>query len=173
MSDTVFERHSGEQMIAMLEGVADLYAEIHSGSPEYAYPIYSRPSFLTRTSSQARRPGFELVTVTEDGALAGFSFGYPFPPGKWWDNCTPAPDDIRDSSKFAVIELDIHSAYRGRGLSKKLLRDLLGSRAEKHATLAATPGSLAHSMYIRWGWYKVGEFPNPPAMDAMLLPLSA
>jgi GNAT superfamily N-acetyltransferase len=160
-------------MIAMLDNVADLYAEIHSGSPEYDYPMYSRPGFLTRTSNQARQPGFELVSMTEDGVLAGFSFGYSFPPGKWWDNCTQMPDNIRDTSKFAVIELDVHSPYRGRGLSRKLLNELLGNRTENYATLAAIPGSQAHSMYLRWGWYKVGEFPNPPVMDALVLPLTA
>ncbi|SRR5260370_12295382 len=149
MSDTTFDRHSGEQMLAMLESVADLYAEIHSGSPEYSFPMYSRLSFLARTASQARHAGFELVTATADGALVGFSFGYPFPPGKWWGNCSPMGDDIGDSSKFAVIELDVQSAYRGRGLSKNLLKELLDSRTERYATLAAIPGSQAHSMYKR------------------------
>jgi GNAT superfamily N-acetyltransferase len=170
---TILQRHSGEQTLAMLETVADLYTEIHSGSPEYDYKMYSRPTFIDRTSSQARQAGFELVTATAGNVFAGFSFGYPFPLGKWWANCTPMPHDICDSSKFAVIELDVHSAYRGKGLSKKLLNELLNNRTEEYATLTAIPGSLAHSMYIRWGWYKVGELPNPPAMDAMLLPLRA
>jgi GNAT superfamily N-acetyltransferase len=173
VNDFILKRHSGEQTMAILDDVADLYAEIHSGSPEYYFPMYSRPTFLTRTSGQTRQAGFELVTATAEGVLVGFSFGYSMLPGKWWDNCTPVPDDIRDTSNFAVIELDVHSAYRGQGLSKKLLKELLDSRTEKYATLAAIPGSLAHSMYIRWGWYKVGEFPNPPVMDAMLLPLTA
>lgn len=172
MTDTniILQRHPGEEMLAMMEAVADLYEDIHSGSPEYDYEMYSRPTFITRTSGQARQPGFELVTATAGGVLAGFSFGYPFTPGKWWANCTPMPEDISGSSKFAVIELDVHRPYRGKGLSKRLLNELLAGRTEEYATLTAIPGSLAHSMYMRWGWYKVGELPNPPAMDAMLLP---
>lgn len=170
---TTFERHDGEQMTAMLESIAELYVQIHSGSPEYDYPMYSRRGFLARTRSQARRPGFEIVTASTDGALVGFSFGYPFPDAEWWANCTPVPDEIRKSSKFAVIELDVLHAHRGKGLGKRLLKELLDGRGEEYATLAAIPGSLAHSMYMRWGWYEVGEFPDPPVMDAMLLHLPA
>jgi GNAT superfamily N-acetyltransferase len=129
------------------------------------------PQLHRRTGSQARKPGFELVTATSDGALAGFSFGYPIPAAQWWSDCTPPPREVLDSAKFAVIELDVRQSWRGEGVGKELLGTLLDGRAEKFATLAATPGSPAHAMYLRWGWSKAGEFCTPPVMDAMIIGL--
>jgi GNAT superfamily N-acetyltransferase len=152
----------------MLEEIADLYVEIRS---EYAeqQEIFSRPSFIARTDGQARKEGFELVTVTSRGGLVGFSFGLPILPGSWWADCTPPSPEIIDASKFAVIELDVRKEYREQGIGKKLLGELLGARGEEFATLASIPESPAHAMYIRWGWRKIGVFDD--SMDALLIPL--
>lgn len=171
MTEVTLERHSGAQMLAMLEGIADLYDEIRSEDPSESDPLFSRASFVARTGSQAREPGFELITAIAAGTTAGFSFGYPFPPGGWWADCPPPPQEVLSSSKFAVIELDVRKSHRGQGLAKRLLENLLAGRPEKYATLAATPGSQAHAMYLRWGWYKAGVFETPPVMDALLVRL--
>jgi hypothetical protein len=171
MTEIIFERHSGEQMPAMLEDITDLYMEIHSENPDEHDELFSRPSFTARTNSQARKAGFEVITATSGDILVGFSFGYPFPPGQWWADCTPPTYEVLDSSKFAVIELDVRRTYRRKGTGKKLLEELLSGRSEKFATLAATSGSMAYAMYIRWGWRKVGLFETPPVMDALLVPL--
>jgi hypothetical protein len=47
---------------------------------------------------------------------------------------------------------------------------LLSGRDEDFATLASTPGSVANTMYKRWGWYAVGEFTD--AMEALIVPLN-
>ncbi len=172
MTAVVFERYSGEQTLAMLDDIADLYAEIRSGNPDEQDEMFSRPSFIARTTSQAHAPGFELVLASSGDAPAGFSFGYPLPPGQWWAECTPPAQDVLDSPKFAVIELDVRQAWQGQGIGKKLLQELLADRAETFATLAATPGSPAHAMYSRWGWRKAGVFITPPPMDALLTHLN-
>lgn len=171
MTEVFLERLSGAQMLARLGAFADLYDEIHSEDPSETDPMFSRPSFVDRTKTQAQAPGFELVTARAGEVLAGFSFGYPFPAGKWWADCPPPPRGILKARKFAVIELDVRQTYRGRGLSKILLTELLAGRAEEYATLAATPGSQAHAMYLRWGWHTAGQFETPPVMEAMVLPL--
>jgi GNAT superfamily N-acetyltransferase len=171
MNGLDYSRHDGEAAITMMDDIADLYIDAHSGNPGEEDELFSRPSFISRTGSQARKPGFELVTATSDGALTGFSFGYPIPAGQWWSECTPPPRDVLDSAKFAVIELDVRQGLRGQGVGKRLLGTLLDGRAEKFATLAATPGSPAHAMYLRWGWSTAGEFCTPPVMDAMIIAL--
>jgi ribosomal protein S18 acetylase RimI-like enzyme len=169
MSDLVYSRHSGEQTLAMLEDIADLYDEIHSQMPEEQGGIFSRPSFIARTKSQTRIAGFELVTAMSGDILVGFGFGHPFLPGRWWGDCTPIPRDVLNSSKFAVIELDVRQSYRRQGIAKELLDMLLIDRGEDFATLASTPATVANAMYKRWGWYEVGKFTD--SMEALLVPL--
>lgn len=171
-ADVLFEHHSGGQTLAMLEKIADFYEEVHSEDvDDESHDLFSRPTFINRTTGQARTDGFELVTAALNGFLVGFSFGYPFAPGRWWGECTPPPEEVLNSSKFAVIELNVRKAYRGQGIGKKLLDELLAARPEKFATLAAVTESTANAMYLRWGWYKVGFFVTPPPMDALVIPL--
>lgn len=173
MANVAFERYSGEQVLAMLEGIADLYSGIRTERQD-ADPIFSRESFITRTSAQAVKTGFELVAARNATEWAGFSFGYTMLPGEWWEDATPQPPDVLAASKLAVIELDVVKSYRGQGLSKALLQELLANRNESYATLATLPGTQAHAMYLRWGWRNVGIIGGEgPVMDAMLLPLRA
>jgi GNAT superfamily N-acetyltransferase len=155
----------------MLDQILDLYLEINSENPDEDYEIFSRSSFIERTTVQAKREGFQLITATSGDVLAGFSFGYPMADGRWWSNCPPPPEEILLNSKFAVIELDVRKTYRGHGIGKKLLDTLLSGRPEKYATLAALPTSPAYAMYERWGWYSVGVFDDEPIMNAMVIPL--
>jgi GNAT superfamily N-acetyltransferase len=169
MSDITYKRHSGEQMLAMLYEVANFYGEIHTDMPEEQGGIFSRQSFLTRTASQAQAPGFELITATLRESLVGLTFGYPMAAGRWWGDCTSAPEEILAASKFAVIELDVRKSYRRQGIAKTLLDMLLSDRDEDFATLASTPGAIANAMYKRWGWYKVGVFTD--SMEALVFPI--
>ncbi len=173
MSEVTFERHSGEQTLMILDDIIDLYDDINSELGYESVEIFSRKSFIARTKRQMEKDGFELITVRSDDVLVGFSFGLTFPPGIWWADATPPTTEILDASKFAVIELDVQSSYRGRGFGKRLLQTLLEHRYEKFATLTAIPDDPAYSMYIRWGWHKQGEFTGDgQAMDVLMLPLS-
>lgn len=169
MSDLIYSRYSGEQVLAMLEEVTDLYEEIHSQIPGEQNGIFSRASFITRTTNQARMAGFEFVSVVSSDLLVGFSFGYPLTPQGWWGDCTPVPQKILNSSKFAVIELDVRQEFREQGIGRALLDILLKDRGEDFATLASTPGTIANNMYKRWGWRKIGTFTD--SMEALLVPL--
>jgi GNAT superfamily N-acetyltransferase len=168
-----YARHTGEQALAMLDELTDLYLETHSEENYHDDLLFSRAQFVERTENQARKPGFELVTVREGDILAGFSFGLPFTAGTWWAECIKPPEEILQAAKFAVIELDVRRAYRGQGWGRALLNALLSERNEAYATLATIPESPAHAMYERWGWYKVGVFTDEPVMDAMVLELQA
>jgi GNAT superfamily N-acetyltransferase len=173
VSEPVFARLSGAQTLTMLEELADAYEDTYCHEPGHDDPLFSRSSFLVRTEDQARRTGFELVTVRTDNTLAGFSFGFPFGAGGWWAEASKPPEDMLNATKFAVIELDVRPAFRGLGWGKTLLNTLLSERSEAYATLATMPGSRAQAMYARWGWYKVGTIGGDgPVMDAMVRPLA-
>lgn len=173
MTGPSYRRRDGPQTLAMLDELTEVYEEIHSGSPEYDYLLYRRDQFISRTENQAAQEGFELVTVHADGQIAGFSFGLPFAPGRWWAGATKPPTaDLLNATKFAVIELDVRRSYRGQGWGHALLDELLTDRQEDFATLAAVRDSTTQAMYERWGWYKVGAFSGEPVMDAMVLPLN-
>lgn len=172
MTAAVYSRHTGRETLAMLNELADLYDEVQSELPEGGHPLFSRKQFLSRTTSQAPKPGFELVTAHTEGKLAGYSFGFPFASGQWWAEATEPPTAILRARKFAVIELDVRRVYRGKGWGRELLDILLGSRQEEFATLATVAGSSAQAMYRRWGWHEVGAFTGEgPAMDAMMVAL--
>jgi GNAT superfamily N-acetyltransferase len=175
MTNVSFKRCTGEQTLAMLDSIADLYADIKAEDPDGSDAIFSRSSFIARTEAQASDAEFRFIGATAGKILAGFSFGYPFRPGKWWADSIPsASPELLTASKFAVIELDVRKEFRGQGLSKKLLQRLLSDRTEEFATLAAIPGTQAHSMYLRWGWHAAAVLGGDgPVMDALLLRLSS
>jgi GNAT superfamily N-acetyltransferase len=172
MSEVTFERHSGEQALIILDDIIDLYDDVNSEMGYESVEIFSRKSFIARTRRQIEKDGFELITVRLHNVLAGFSFGHSFQPGVWWTDATLPTKEVLNASKFAVIELNVQSSYRGRGFGKRLLQTLLEHRDEKFATLTAIPDDPAYSMYIRWGWHKLGEFTGGgQAMDVLILPL--
>lgn len=173
MSEPILTRHTGEQTVAMLDELTELYLEVRRDDPFHDDPLFSRSSFISRTKSQAGRAGFELITATVGNALAGFSFGYPIAAGSWWVDATPPPEHILKAPKFAVIELDVGRSYQRQGLGHALLDALLDERPEAYATLAAIPKSPPHAMYERWGWFMVGTIGGEgPVMDALVLPLA-
>ncbi|MFI7642936.1 GNAT family N-acetyltransferase [Nonomuraea sp. NPDC049400] len=154
---------------------ADTYETIYSEPPYNLSPPYTQAQFVERSASQAQRPGFELVSAEDGPDLAGFCFGLTFEPGRWWRGATSeAPADVLDFPKLAIIELILLKEYRGRGLGKQLMDELLADRVEQYATLAAHPDAPAHAMYERWGWRIVGKSqpaPDGPALDIMVLDL--
>lgn len=152
----------------MLDEIADLYVPAYAEPPYTPHPMFSRESFIERTTRQAADPGFILVTArTPTAVLAGFSFGLPFEAGKWWRDVSGSvpPPDIAAAPKFAVIELVVAQAHRGRHLAHRLINALLEERPEQYAMLLAEPGTPAHQMYARWGWTAAAKVQSQPGAD--------
>ena len=131
--------------------------------------------FRRRFDRQVALSGFTLVTATADGDLAGFAYGLPFEAGKWWKGAiAEPPESIKSPPKFAVVELVLCKPYRGKGLGRRLMDELLKDRPEPYATLLSNPKAPARQVYDRWGWRKVGtvqSYPHWPPSDALVLPL--
>ncbi|MGC1215231.1 MAG: GNAT family N-acetyltransferase [Micromonospora sp.] len=113
-------------------------------------------------ATHVRRPGFRAVaSLTTEGHLVGFGYGYLGAPGQWWhDQVARALDaDARQrwlTHCFEVVELHVRPAAQGHGLGAGQLRALL-TMAEGTTTLLSTPEadeqkSRAWRLYRRFGF---------------------
>ncbi|WP_428963051.1 GNAT family N-acetyltransferase [Micromonospora fluostatini] len=169
-------RHEGYDAGSTITAIADLYEMVYAEPPYDGGPLFTRQRFLQRTNRQVQSPGFSLITADADRVLVGFAFGLPFREGSWWaGTSTPQPPaELVASAKFAVIELVVHPARRGRGLGRALLAALLDRRPEHYAILLAEPTAPARQIYGRWGWQQVADVqpaPDAPRLHALMRPL--
>lgn len=116
-------------------------------------------------ASHVRRAGFRAVaTVSTDGRLLGFGYGYTSAPGQWWhDQVRMALADEQRGTWltdcFEVVELHVRPAAQGHGLGASQLRALLGMTVAEN-TLLSTPeadetASRAWRLYRRFGFVDV------------------
>ena len=139
-------------------------------------------------ATHLRRPGFRAVaTLTTDGQLAGFGYGYTSVPGQWWHDQVQAAmgEDARKrwfTDCFEVVELHVRPAAQGHGLGARQLKALL-TMATGTTTLLSTPeadeqASRAWRLYRRFGFVDVlrdFRFPGDERAFAVLgrdLPLT-
>jgi GNAT superfamily N-acetyltransferase len=170
-----YTRGGGPLILAHLDDVTDMFLA-NRDEEAAASTLYTRKSFIERTTRQAARPGFGCVLATDaDARLIGFAFGFTFAAGSWWaGDPQPPPDEILREPKFAVIELNVAAEQRGHGIGRQLMDELLDGRPEPYAVLTSIPGSPARATYARWGWQQIGtarHSPDTPVMDQLVLAL--
>src|SRR5262249_15023851 len=114
--------------------------------------------------------GFVMVVADDpDGRLAGFAFGFTFERGLWWKDATPEPPGLLGLALFAVMELAVRPAFRGRGIATALMTQLLSDRSERYATFATSPVAVARQIYAGWGWQRAGTVTAPDGSPADIL----
>jgi GNAT superfamily N-acetyltransferase len=140
-------------------------------------------------ATHVRRPGFRAVaTLSSEGQLAGFGYGYVSGSGQWWhDQVRSALDDEARKTWlvecFEVVELHVRPPAQGHGVGARQLRALL-AMAQGRTTLLSTPEadeqtSRAWRLYRRFGFVDVlrdFRFPGDERAFAVLgreLPLPA
>ncbi|MGI5206125.1 GNAT family N-acetyltransferase [Spirillospora sp. CA-108201] len=107
-------------------------------------------------------PTFGLV-LAEHRGLIGYAFGHRLPADHgWWNDFTePLPDALTaewDGRTFALISLALLPPWRGLGIGRRLLNELLAGRDEERAILSMQPTAVAtQDFYLHLGWRKVGR----------------
>jgi GNAT superfamily N-acetyltransferase len=131
-----------------------------------------------------------LAPVLIDTVASGASVGWIEPPAldearRWWSALFADPDTVtwvaRDGDRALgtitlvraakrngphraeVVKLMVHREARGRGIAPALMAALEGYAAANGLTLLVLDtetGSLAESLYARWGWHTVGGIPD-------------
>lgn len=158
MGEAEFTHLDGQETLSRLQEIQQVYAE--------AFPSYDLADHQWRTSRQAQTSSFSAVIAHMSERIVGFVYGLPLTAATgWWDGMEPPPENgftnETGNRTFAVIDLAVLPDQRGHGLGRRLLDELLRSRREERATLAADPQDKgAQAMYERWGWRKVGRVPG-------------
>ena len=152
-------RWTPDDLVRRLDDVVAVYGEAMGYRPEL---LEARRGYI---ASHVRRPGFRAVaSLTNEGRLAGFGYGYLGASGQWWHDQVWRALDAPARQHwlthcFEVVELHVCPPAQGHGLGAKQLRALL-SLAEGTTTLLSTPEadeqrSRAWRLYRRFGFTDV------------------
>jgi GNAT superfamily N-acetyltransferase len=168
-----FTRHGGGTVASLFAALVDLYAVVYA-EPPYQEGPEEVDGFRKRFQDDATRPGFSLIAAEGDGRLIGAAYGWTMAAGTWWSRTDREPPiEIRDADKFAVMEWIVHPSRRRGGIGSQLMHQLLADRAERYATLASDPRSVARKIYQQAGWRQVARSALAwgPAMDLLVIDL--
>jgi ribosomal protein S18 acetylase RimI-like enzyme len=148
-----------DDLVRRLDDVVSVYGEAMGYRSEL---LHTRRGYI---ASHVRRSGFRAVaTLTTEGRLVGFGYGYLGGPGQWWhDQVRSAlPEPARErwlTDSFEVVELHVRPSAQGHGVGARQLRALL-AMADGTTVLLSTPEadeqrSRAWRLYRRFGFADV------------------
>jgi ribosomal protein S18 acetylase RimI-like enzyme len=124
------------------------------------FPGTSEERFDEILPRHARRAAFGFVAArADDGALAGFAYGYEGGPGEWWHDLVAAALTAKQLAHwlapghFEFVELQVAPELEGRGIGGRL-HDALLARARGPTAVLSTEVSneRARGFYARRGW---------------------
>jgi len=168
--------------------VCDLYDETFSAAP-FAWPEGESDRHRRMLERLTLDPTFGIAAawrpaVRGPDVLVGFVYGVGLRADTdWWNGFVdPVPAEIvseRAGRTFAVIDLAVAEQWRRRGVGRRLLDVLLGSRCEERATLAVQPqAQISRDFYAGiGGWQLLGRQLTPeyvsPEFDIYVRDLTA
>lgn len=148
-----------EDLQRRLPEVVEVYGEAmgHHGAD-----LQSR---VGRFAAHVRRPDVRgVATLTPEGRLLGFGYGYPGGPGQWWHDQVAAALDPEQRKTwlvepFEVVELHVRPSAQGHGLGAQQLAALLRMATGRTALLSTPEAdeqtSRAWRLYRRFGFSDV------------------
>ncbi|QXQ09386.1 GNAT family N-acetyltransferase [Paeniglutamicibacter sp. Y32M11] len=149
----------------------DVWAEIASLIVlSFAAPPYNEsPDELQSIDQWGREklasPGGRLVAARHDGHLVGFALSQRLDQDSSWlrrlNAMLPTLDaEISPSRTVIIQELAVDENFRGRGIAKQCIRELLSSRTEQDAVLGVFgQASQVREIYRHWGFSELGTSP--------------
>ncbi|MGC4805768.1 GNAT family N-acetyltransferase [Micromonospora sp. DT233] len=149
-------RWTPDDLLRRLDDVVAVYGEAMNYRPDL---LEARRGYI---ATHARRPGFRAVaSLSSEGHLTGFGYGYLGTPGQWWHEQVyrALDDDARQrwlTDCFEVVELHVRPPAQGHGLGSRLLTGLL-TMAPGSTVLLSTPEadeqrSRAWRLYRKYGF---------------------
>jgi GNAT superfamily N-acetyltransferase len=148
-----------DDLTRRLDDVVGVYGEAMGYRAEL---LEARRGYI---ATHARRPGFRAVaTLTRDGHVVGFGYGYTSAAGQWWHDQVRGAltEEARKTwltDCFEVVELHVRPPAQGHGVGGRQLRALLRMAAGA-TTLLSTPeadewDSRAWRLYRRFDFVDV------------------
>ncbi|WP_050777888.1 GNAT family N-acetyltransferase [Micromonospora sp. ATCC 39149] len=152
-------RWTPDDLLRRLDDVVAVYGEAMNYRADL---LEARRGYI---ATHVRRPGFRAVaSLTSEGHLAGFGYGYVGTPGQWWHDQVyrALTADARRrwlTDCFEVVELHVRPPAQGHRLGTRQLTALL-TVASGSTTLLSTPEadeqrSRAWRLYRRFGFVDV------------------
>jgi ribosomal protein S18 acetylase RimI-like enzyme len=141
----------------------------------------------------AASPGFRCLTAVDDGAVAGFCYGFHGESGQWWHDMVASALGSRAGAgagsaeaaawledSFEVAELHVLPAHQGVGIGRTLLLSVTDERDERTAVLStADAQTRARRLYRSLGFtdlltgFRFSGAEPPYAVMGALLPLKS
>ncbi len=190
--DPLSAHHCAPSAVVELGGAATAAAHFEEICRIYE-DVFSRPPFAWDEHEGQRQreslrhlmadPSFAVAVASAGQDTVGFAYGIRVPPDtrRWQGFVTPVPEEVTaewEGRTFAVVDMAVRQQWRGRGLGRRLLETLVGSRDEERATLTVEPAAEAtKAFYQHLGWRRVGRKRTGegffiPFFDVYVLPLA-
>lgn len=164
---------NGEVRYVQFEDVApdETWAEIASlfvstfAAPPYNESPGDLQSITQWGPDQLASPGGRLVAANHEGHVIGFALSQRLDQDSSWQRrlnaMLPAQDAAITPSRTAIVqELAVNESFRGRGIAKQCIRELLSNRTEHDAILGVFGQEpQVREMYQRWGFSELGASP--------------
>jgi GNAT superfamily N-acetyltransferase len=152
------------------------FLDLHEADPARA--AEDRRQIMIR---HADRENVEVLLARADGRAVGFCYTYHGTAGQWWHDIVTARLHAAGAEDWMVdcreiVELHVRPDWQGRGLGRRLLRDVLRRAAERTVVLSALDDPVsrtdrARSLYASEGFVALLSdftFPGSPLVYAIL-----
>lgn len=144
--------------------IADLFVSSFA-APPYNESPGDLQSIAKWGPDHLASPGGRLIAVSHDNHVIGFALSQRLDQDISWqrrlDAMLPARDAAITPSRTVIVqELAVEESYRGRGIAKQCLRELLSDRTGHDAVLGVFgQAPQVREMYQRWGFSELGNSP--------------
>ncbi len=110
------------------------------------------------------RFGADFFVALEGDVIVGYTLCFPWKLGTFPPHDTPFPDTLPEPDSFFIQDLSVHRDYRGRGLSKELLKAVFARGAAYRYRQVALVAVAQSGTY----WDSQGFHVLPGQSDATL-----